>query len=96
LGDVGISLGCRAKGGVSLTLSFPRCLVASFFRYIPLYNFYRAIDKKNLMGLQKYKLHPDRMESQELNDRVTGGLAIGFWKGAVRTAMAYWVFFSRE
>ena len=64
------------------------------YSYIPTYNFFRAIDKYNFLGLQKYKLHPGKFEPQDLNDRVVDGVRYGFWKGAVRTAVAYWLWFS--
>lgn len=42
---------------------------------------------------QKYKMHPAKFEPQELNDKVTYGLKHGSWKGAIRNAFFYYVFF---
>ena len=50
-------------------------------RYLIFYNFYRAIDKHNFLGLRRFKIHPDKDESQDLNDKVTGGLRKGWWLG---------------
>lgn len=57
-------------------------------RYLVFYNFYRAIDKQNLWGLRKYKIHPNRDENQELNDKVTGGLKKGWWLGVGLTILS--------
>ncbi|KAI9011772.1 hypothetical protein DFJ74DRAFT_684614 [Hyaloraphidium curvatum] len=79
-------------GGVGTHTAFT--FAVFWTSYIAMYNFYTAVDKHNLWGLQKYKIHPGKMEPQELNDKVVDGMKSGFWKGAVRMAAAYGVFFS--
>ncbi|KAI9002615.1 hypothetical protein DFJ74DRAFT_448138 [Hyaloraphidium curvatum] len=62
--------------------------------WIPIYGFFRAVDKYNFLGLQRYKQHPGRYEPQTLNDKVVTGVRYGFWRGAIRNAVFYWVWFS--